>query len=1008
MAVAVNGFCVGLWVWRAAVALFAVLGSIIVLVSTFLFNYETANPLNACSNGYWTIALTFSGLNILMIALYFITAAWTLVDPKPIVDFVLRYITPVIHLVFTDSVVLTANKVATPDESKPVELQSLVPEERFPAPPSAEAWNKRVHRVAQYTYIIVSAVLVILCLLVFVFNILTIASSLGFALFKNQYDVPQSGEFTFAGLSAPVRVSRDSAGVVHIRAADRHDASFAQAVVHAQERLFQMEFYRRLGSGRLAEVLGEDALDYDKLMVTMGFYDSCGTIYDHLEQDSQEALTAYVEGVNAWLDTKPRLPLEFSLIGLSELAPWTVNDSLVYSKLMSLDLSGNMNDELVRYSLLVDQGLSPERIEQLFRQFPDDANPTILSEDDITDSVLPTKTLADEIAEAETRQAELDRLRNIQANAQQTLKRILQQNARKPGWATQYKDPYNLGFFSDQRRPPSQSNNWVIHGSLTASGRPILADDPHLRFSAPMIWFLMHIETTDDPLYNINVTGATVPTLPGVVIGRNDKIAWGVTNSGIDVQDVFVLQVNNQSQYYHDGGWKQFEFKNTTIKVKDKKDVKLSIRQCVYGPVFSDGLDTPGNEPMALRWTSLDPDDTLLDSYTRINKASNWNEFRAAMDRYTAPIQNFVYADVSGNIGYIAAGRVPIRAANHTGKYPAPGNGDFDWTGLYVPINELPFVLNPASGYIVTANGKITPNSYKHNLGYDFDSGYRQRRIVELIQSYVPSITVANVKAMQHDQTLALWDDVKIVFERMNATGASTRLSVNAYNWLKKLLKWDGNMHKSVGSQEASIFETWYQLMTELPYNETGIDNWDDSTFILTILNATGYQNQDVYGFDEAHYDPVCHFTDTTSCLVVAEKMLENAVRKWGRDIPKWGTDVHHAFFGNTVIGSSKQLGCLGNRQMSMGGNSRTVNPAAVRGLDEDLELRTTSGASYREIIDLSDMEKSLFITPMGPTGNVLEKTRYERWLKGWADGEYLPMQLVPTTNSSVMTLVKP
>lgn len=717
----------------------------------------------------------------------------------------------------------------------------------------------------------------------------------------------ETGRLALKGLSAPVLVERDGWGVVRLKAESLEDLFFAQGVVHAQERLWQMEFQRRVGQGRLSEVLGEAALEEDRFLRTWGFYEAAKSAYARLYPEEKRAVDAYVAGINAYLASRPPLPLEFRLLGFRP-EPWTGPDVLVWAKMMSYDLSANWDRELLRYRLLA-RGLSPERIAELLPPYPEDA-PTILSHP-------PTKPPQ---GEENPLAALLDLAR--------TVPRFLE-----------------------------ASNNWVVSGSRTVTGKPFLADDPHLGLQVPSLWFLMALEA---PGYK--AIGASLPGVMGIVIGRNERIAWGVTNVGADVQDLYVME-EAPGGYRYKGWVVPYRVREEVIRVKGGKEERLKVRKTVYGPVISDALRERPKKPLALRWVSLDEEDHILLSFLRINRARDWQEFQKALSYYSAPSQNFVYADVEGNIAYMAPGRFPIRRPGHTGLYPVPGTGEWDWQG-YVPYEAWPRAFNPQEGYIVTANHRVTPPGYPYPLALEWAEPYRARRIEEMILAK-GRLSLEDMRAIQLDQTSLLYRDFRPVLE------ALTPLSEKGRIWQKRLLAWDGRMEPS--SKEALAFALWYSELTRLPAREVGEAHWDEPRYLLRALRK-GDKNCD---------QPETEYPET--CLDFAALALERALNRSER-LPSWGA-VHRATFRHPVL-SHTPLARLSDRSLAFGGDRYTVN---VGPFDPET-LRMTKGPSYRQIVDLSDPEASWIIHPMGQSGHLLAP-HFADLLPLWGRGAYLPMR---------------
>lgn len=465
-----------------------------------------------------------------------------------------------------------------------------------------------------------------------------------------------SGTIGLTGLTAPVDIVRDAEGIPHIYAKSAGDAYFALGFVHAQDRLWQMELNRRIPAGRLAEILGPDALNTDRFLRTLGVRRNAERILGKLSTDTRAALDAYAKGVNAYLSNRSGpLPPEFLLTGAPSPAPWQPVDSIGWQTMMAWDLGSNWTQELLRMRLA--QRLPLDRINEFLAPYPGD-------------STVPTQDYTKLYRE---------------------LAGTTQQLAAVAGIA-----------------PPSLidgagSNNWVVSGARSETGKPLLANDPHLGLSAPALWYFAHLSAP-----GLNVIGATLPGIPSVVLGRNDRIAWGFTNTAPDVQDLYIERINpaNPTQYQTPAGWDDFRMRTETIRVKGQPDVMLQVRDTRHGPVISGVLPILEKAPldarqyvMAFAWTALRPDDLTLQAGMKFNRAKNWDEFMEGAKDFGTPQQNIVYADVDGNIGYIAPGRVPIRKAGNDlkGLAPAPGwDARYDWDG-FIPFEQLPRQYNPAA-----------------------------------------------------------------------------------------------------------------------------------------------------------------------------------------------------------------------------------------------------------------------------------------------------------------------
>ncbi len=500
-----------------------------------------------------------------------------------------------------------------------------------------------------------------------------------------------------ADVTAPVTVYRDSHWIAHIFATTQADAAFALGYLHAQDRLWQMESMRRLGAGRLSETFGPATLETDRFMRALGFATLARAQYDASPPAVREILDAYAGGVNRWLLGLRALPPEFLVLGVTP-EPWRPADSLIWLRTMALRLATNRNEELLRERL--SRVLPPDLIADLWPPVPPDSPVTIPDPD------------------------------------------------QSPAPREQTQAPSELG---------GASNIWVVGGTRTRSGKPLLANDPHLALSAPIQWYLARTETPAGTL-----AGATAPGFPFLLFGHNDRIAWGLTSTNSDVEDLFSEQVDpaDPERYLTPEGSEPFARRTETIKVKGGDDVVVEIRSTRHGPVVYDSREeTAGKddvaktgdetEILALAAVYLAADDETPQAALGVNIARSWTEFTAALAHQKIIQQNFGYADVDGNIGFIAPGRVPVREPGY-GLTPSPGwTGDADWRG-FIPFDDLPRVYNPASDIIINANNRIVGARYPWYLGNGWDAGFRARRIAELLASGGPW-TLASMETIQAD-----------------------------------------------------------------------------------------------------------------------------------------------------------------------------------------------------------------------------------------------------------------
>ncbi len=799
---------------------------------------------------------------------------------------------------------------------------------------------------------------------------------------------PQTdGELKIAGLDNTVDIYRDEMGIPHIYASTTHDLFFAQGYVHAQERFWQMDFWRHIGSGRLSEMLGKDALDNDKFLRTMGWRQIAEQEYVELDPISRTILDAYVEGVNAYItDREPvELSLEYLILtGVLNrgyiIEPWTPIHSLTWGKYMAWDLRGNMGAEIERAVLLKTHSL--EQVNELFPPYPDD-HPIIVEQigDVITKNQSPVSHSESAYIVPST----------------ESLAQIADQFASL--------DPL-LG-------PTGSgigSNSWAISGDLTNTGSPILANDPHLGISMPSIWFQvdMHCRIKSEAC-PFEMSGFTFAGVPGVVIGHNDRIAWGFTNVGPDVMDLYVERVNpdNPNQYEVNGEWVDFETRIETIQVAGSEPVELTVRSTRHGPVLTDtydplkdevdlkedpeaqpfkdkaGVALPENYVISLAWTAL-RSSTPFEAVWGFNLAQNWDDFRQAARHFHVPAQNLLYADVDGNIGYQMPGDIPIRA-NGDGRLPVPGwTDEYDWTG-FIPYEELPYELNPASGYIATANNQVNPVDYPHLISTDWSYGFRAVRIVDMIESAPGKFNIAYIQQMQADSKnlnaetlvpilLALDLDPKLATVRDQTLGS-----------------WD--YYNRADSQSASVFEHfWWNLLMDTFKDDLLEDYWPEGgsrwyEVVREIVNQPDSQwwdDKDTEGIIETRDDMFIRAFEET--VVQMQKEFGRDPAKW----PVWG-ELHGATFRNLPLGDSGigPIEALFNRGPFITGGGEGIVNATGWTVGESFEVDWLP--SMRMIVDLGDVRNSLTVHTTGESGHAYHP-HYDDIAPLWASGKYYPM----------------
>ncbi|MGH2515936.1 MAG: penicillin acylase family protein, partial [Ktedonobacterales bacterium] len=544
-----------------------------------------------------------------------------------------------------------------------------------------------------------------------------------------QRTLPQtSGALTVAGLDHSVSVLRDQWGVPHITAATLHDVAFAQGYVTAQDRLFQMEFNRRVAQGRLAEMFGPGSnnslIQDDEVLRTLGLYRSAMGERDALALSDTRTLgelQAYADGVNAFLTThKSSLPLEFTILGITP-EPWTIVDSLAYGRVVALSLD---NQWYTKYALaMVLAKLGPDVTNTLFPAYPT-TNPTLFT----------SSLQANAVTSSSGQSASAPRA-NPTVSAASLANPAFARLA--PGVLTSTAAVHSLlGSISDALG----SNDWVVDGTKTTTGKPLLANDPHLGINMPAIWYEIGLRGPAGE----DVIGFSFPGVPGIVIGHNAYIAWGVTNVGADDTDLYLETLdptNYPGQYEYNGQWLQLTTRQETIKVRGAAPITITVRSTNNGPLLNSVIgDLKHSQAGALKWTALQPGYTFA-GFFQLDFATDWSTFNAAIDNISIS-QNFVYADTAGNIGYRMSGLLPLRPTAND-YVPVDGSTPVnDWTG-YVPQSQMPRLFDPPTHIIATANNQITPPAASVYVTWNWDQGYRARRIVDDLLA-TPQLSIAD------------------------------------------------------------------------------------------------------------------------------------------------------------------------------------------------------------------------------------------------------------------------
>ncbi len=781
---------------------------------------------------------------------------------------------------------------------------------------------------------------------------------------------PQTvGEVQLAGLQAPVDVYRDAFGVPHLYASSERDLFFAQGYVHAQDRFWQMDFWRHQGAGRLAQLLGENALSTDIFLRTMGWERIARQELAALDQQTLSMLQAYAEGVNAYLADHQgtALGLEYLFLPVInpgyEPQPWEPLNTLTWAKAMAWDLRGNMGTELDRARLL--KVLSPEQVDQLYPAYPADRPVIVRSPHLITgQSASWEADPALFVAAAPALEALGARLAALAP-------------VGLPG-------PGGLG-----------SNSWALSGALTDTGTPLLANDPHLAVQMPSIWYEVGLHCLPrGPECALDVVGFSFAGAPGVVIGHNDRIAWGLTNTGPDVMDLYIEKINpqNPDQYEFLGEWIDMQVLTEELSVAGGETVELKVQLTHHGPLITEafgledladetGLGLPEPYAIALRWTSLEPNNTFRAIFN-FNRAQNWQEFRQAAREFAVPSQNLLYADVDGNIGYQMPGNIPLRSAGHSGMEPVPGwTGEYEWLG-YIPFDELPFTFNPPEGYIVTANNAVVGSQYPHTISREWDYGLRAQRIVEMIEAAPGPLSREDMQRMQGDNRdlnadLLLPYLLGLPLEPGRLAGAR-----------QLLVGWDVQAH--MDSAPAALFAAfWKHLVAgvfgdELPGSEapSGNDRW------MQVLRPL-LEDPDNAWWDDVDR-PGTQTRDDILRLALSQAVdeLEGTL---GSDPAGWTWgDLHTVTFRHRTMDNLPLVNGLFNRgPFRASGGGEIVNATGWSASGEGYGVGSVP--SMRMVVDLGELGNSVSMHTTGQSGHPYQE-HYIDMADPWREIRYHPM----------------
>jgi len=761
------------------------------------------------------------------------------------------------------------------------------------------------------------------------------------------------GSIGVSGLQARVEVKRDARGVPHLRAKSLDDLMFAQGYVTAQDRLWQMDLSRRLAFGELAEVFGEAALRFDVENRPLGFRQAAERAVQEMDPDSRRLLAAYANGVNEFISThRDRLPIEFRLVRYQP-RPWQEIDCLGVALNMSKFLSTTWPDKLMRERIR--SKLSPELYADLFPDHSPLDHPvaesmgTVASGPAWREQVVPQGGIVPAKAAG---QIQMDsRLRGNDGGFHPA--------------APAYGNVLAAAGFGVL--PPDSipgSNNWVVSGAHTQSGKPLLANDPHLSHSVPSVRYMIHLQAPD-----LNVSGVSLPGLPLVVIGHNQRIAWGMTNTAPDVQDLYSESFNlsEPNKYLHNGVWVDAEVRDEVIKVHNQRDLRLTVKTTRHGPVISH----EGNRDLALQWTTLQPHAVRF-PFLKIDRAENWPQFTDALRDFTGPMQNFVYADVDGNIGFYAAGWVPIRASDD-GTFPSIGStDDHDWTG-YIPFESLPHAYNPPGGIIATANGRVVPDDYPYFITHNWDASYRTARIFQLLESK-NSLTVPDMLRIQTD--IHTLQDEWLAKQLLAASHTRPPASADAQYALTLLGNWDGEARADSAATLVSEV-TRHALLDRIVQPKLGDDlsgyRWPMSTIFLQTVLEHQWTRWLPPGDADFNATLMASLEDAVQRIPALVGSHRHDDWQWGKTIP---LTFQHRLSNN----------------IPLFGRFLNIGPVPQAGTGSTVKQTTpTLGPSMRMVVDFSNFDASVENITLGESEEFLSPY-YKDQFDAWYNGRSFPM----------------
>lgn len=811
---------------------------------------------------------------------------------------------------------------------------------------------------------------------------------------------PQTqGELKVEGLKSKVEVIRDKYGVPNIYAENDYDLFFAQGYVTAQDRLFQMEMHRRIGSGTMSEIAGQSGFDMDLLSRYFGMRRIAEKSYQDLDDDTKAIIQAYCDGANAYIKThQGKLPLEFTILNFKP-APWTPLDVMSFSNYMAYINALNWQYELYYTQVAAKLGEQMAN-EELPPWDPD--NPEIITKD--LEQYSWRKYLAPLTTQIDTHQL-------FQENFQSGKNDWLRNNSISGPVDPNY-------FMANLQQFGWASGTWAISGKYTATGKPILACDVHMGLFIPSFWYEIGLHGG-----RFDMSGYSLPGGPLILLGRNQDISWGFVNLNPDVQDMYIETLDNPSnptKYLYQGKWYPLEKEQEIIKIKGKAPHVFDILYTRHGPIINGLLKIseknlkrakavkkyPGNwtilssskweksEPISIRWTVQDGCITYK-SLSLLNRARNWDEFRNALSYWDSLGESFIYADNQGNIGYQAATKIPIRAKNHLGTIPVSGSsGEYEWQG-YIPFEHLPYLYNPPTGYVAAVNNKTTTDAYPYKFTYDwFHPGYRARSVVDKLEALIAKgkpITVEDMRLLEGDNFSYAAQQLN---EYLAAIEPENEIEEKALSYAKQ---WDARFDKnSIG---ASIFSTWLNYLDTNTFGDEQLKYrlWGFAFPLKHIESLINIMKDPTNKrFDDVDTPDRIETRDD-----IAQRSFKNAIkflsRKYGKDPAKWDFSrvqqarLYHPLFGRGIPVISSIF--KSNQKLPFSGSPTSIAFAYCNTFPPK-KFNVTFATTQRHLVSFGDIDGMLSVISSGASMHLLNPHREDQ-MKLWANIEYHPMPIV-------------